>query len=60
LAELTSDCGGGPVENASAASSSDQRPDKHRSGIGQHENTWRMAHLRGPEGIVSSLTERID
>jgi len=29
-------------------------------GIGQHENTWRMAHTRGPEGIVVSLTERID
>ena len=28
-------------------------------GIGQHENTWRMAHVRGPEGIVVSLTERI-
>ena len=29
-------------------------------GIGQHENTWRMAHVRGPEGIVVSPTERID
>jgi catechol 2,3-dioxygenase-like lactoylglutathione lyase family enzyme len=29
-------------------------------GIGHHENTWRMAHVRGPEGIVVSLTERID
>jgi hypothetical protein len=29
-------------------------------GIGQYENTWRMAHVRGPEGIVVSLTERID
>jgi Glyoxalase/Bleomycin resistance protein/Dioxygenase superfamily len=29
-------------------------------GIGQHENTWRMAHARGPEGIVVSPTERID
>jgi catechol 2,3-dioxygenase-like lactoylglutathione lyase family enzyme len=28
-------------------------------GIGQHENTWRMAYVRGPEGIVVSLTERI-
>jgi catechol 2,3-dioxygenase-like lactoylglutathione lyase family enzyme len=28
--------------------------------IGQYENTWRMAHVRGPEGIVVSLTERID
>ena len=29
-------------------------------GIGQHESTWRMAQVRGPEGIVVSLTERID
>ena len=29
-------------------------------GIGEHENTWRMAHVRGPEGIVVALTERID
>ena len=28
-------------------------------GIGEHEN-WRMAHVRRPEGIVVSLTERID
>jgi catechol 2,3-dioxygenase-like lactoylglutathione lyase family enzyme len=28
-------------------------------GIGQHENTWLMANVRGPEGIVVSLTERI-
>ena len=28
-------------------------------GVGQHEDTWRMAHVRGPEGIVVSLTERI-
>lgn len=28
-------------------------------GIGQYENTWRMAHIRGPEGIVVSLSERI-
>lgn len=27
--------------------------------IGQYENTWRMAYVRGPEGIVVSLTERI-
>jgi catechol 2,3-dioxygenase-like lactoylglutathione lyase family enzyme len=26
-------------------------------GIGQHENTWRMAQVRGPGGIVVSLTE---
>ena len=29
-------------------------------GIGQYENTWRMAHVRGPEGIVVALTERIN
>ena len=29
-------------------------------GIGQYEDTWQMAHVRGPEGIVVSLTERID
>jgi catechol 2,3-dioxygenase-like lactoylglutathione lyase family enzyme len=29
-------------------------------GIGQYENTWRMAQVRGPQGIVVSLTERID
>ena len=28
-------------------------------GIGQYEDTWLMAHVRGPEGIVVSLTERI-
>jgi catechol 2,3-dioxygenase-like lactoylglutathione lyase family enzyme len=28
-------------------------------GIGEHENTWLMAYVRGPEGIVVSLTERI-
>ena len=27
--------------------------------IGEYENTWRMAHVRGPEGIVVALTERI-
>jgi catechol 2,3-dioxygenase-like lactoylglutathione lyase family enzyme len=29
-------------------------------GIGEHENTWRMAYVRGPEGIVVSLAERVD
>ncbi len=29
-------------------------------GIGQYENTWRMAYVRGPEGIVVSLTQRIE
>jgi len=28
-------------------------------GIGEHENTWLMAYVRGPEGIVVSLAERI-
>src|SRR5213082_3157684 len=26
-------------------------------GIGQHENIWRMAYVRGPEGIIVSLAE---
>jgi catechol 2,3-dioxygenase-like lactoylglutathione lyase family enzyme len=29
-------------------------------GIGQYENIWRMAHVRGPEGIVVALAQRID
>lgn len=28
-------------------------------GIGQYEHTWRMAYIRGPEGIIVSLAERI-
>ncbi len=28
-------------------------------GVGQHENSWLMAYVRGPEGIVVSLAERI-
>jgi catechol 2,3-dioxygenase-like lactoylglutathione lyase family enzyme len=28
-------------------------------GIGEHENSWRMAYVRGPEGIIISLAERI-
>ena len=28
-------------------------------GIGQHENSWLMAYVRRPEGIVVSLAERI-
>ncbi len=28
-------------------------------GVGQHENIWRMAYVRGPEGIVVALAERI-
>jgi predicted enzyme related to lactoylglutathione lyase len=29
-------------------------------GIGQFENMWRMAYVRGPEGIIVALAERID
>ncbi|HSN11913.1 MAG TPA: VOC family protein [Propionibacteriaceae bacterium] len=28
-------------------------------GIGRHEDTWLMAYVRGPEGIVVSLAERL-
>ena len=28
-------------------------------GIGEYEGVWLMAYVRGPEGIVVSLTERI-
>ncbi len=28
-------------------------------GVGRYENTWRMAYVRGPEGIIVSLAERI-
>jgi catechol 2,3-dioxygenase-like lactoylglutathione lyase family enzyme len=28
-------------------------------GIGQYEQSWRMAYVRGPEGIIVSLAERI-
>ena len=28
-------------------------------GIGQHEDVWLMAYVRGPDGIVVSLAERI-
>ena len=28
-------------------------------GIGQYEHLWRMAYVRGPEGIIVSLAERI-
>jgi catechol 2,3-dioxygenase-like lactoylglutathione lyase family enzyme len=27
--------------------------------IGQYENAWRMAYVRGPDGIIVSLAERI-
>jgi catechol 2,3-dioxygenase-like lactoylglutathione lyase family enzyme len=29
-------------------------------GIGEYEHIWRMAYVRGPEGIVVSLAERTD
>ena len=29
-------------------------------GIGEYESSWRMAHVRGPEGIIVSLAERVD
>ncbi len=28
-------------------------------GVGEYESTWRMAYVRGPEGIIVSLAERI-
>jgi catechol 2,3-dioxygenase-like lactoylglutathione lyase family enzyme len=28
-------------------------------GIGQYEHIWRMAYVRGPEGIIVSLAEQI-
>ena len=28
-------------------------------GIGEYEHIWRMAYVRGPEGIIVSLAERI-
>lgn len=29
-------------------------------GIGEHEATWWMAYVRGPEGVVVSIAERVD
>jgi catechol 2,3-dioxygenase-like lactoylglutathione lyase family enzyme len=29
-------------------------------GVGQHEDIWRMAYVRGPEGIIVALAQRID
>jgi catechol 2,3-dioxygenase-like lactoylglutathione lyase family enzyme len=29
------------------------------SGIGEYEGTWKMAYVRGPEGIVVNLTQRV-
>ncbi|MEQ4520247.1 VOC family protein [Pseudarthrobacter sp. B907] len=28
-------------------------------GIGRHEDAWQMAYVRGPEGIIVALAERI-
>jgi catechol 2,3-dioxygenase-like lactoylglutathione lyase family enzyme len=28
-------------------------------GVGEHEGVWRMASVRGPEGIIVNLAERI-
>ncbi|MCI4061195.1 VOC family protein [Micromonospora sp. R77] len=28
-------------------------------GIGEYEGAWRMAYVRGPEGIIVSLAERV-
>jgi catechol 2,3-dioxygenase-like lactoylglutathione lyase family enzyme len=28
-------------------------------GVGDHEGTWRMAYVRGPDGIVVSVTQRL-
>ncbi len=28
-------------------------------GVGQYEDMWRMAHVRGPEGIIVALAQRI-
>ena len=28
-------------------------------GVGEYEGTWRMAYVRGPEGIIVSLAERV-
>lgn len=28
-------------------------------GVGEYEGTWRMAYLRGPEGIIVALAERL-
>ena len=29
-------------------------------GMGEHEGTWRMAYVRGPEGLIVALAQRID
>ena len=29
-------------------------------GVGQHEDIWRMAYVRGPEGIIVALAQRVE
>jgi catechol 2,3-dioxygenase-like lactoylglutathione lyase family enzyme len=29
-------------------------------GVGEYENVWRMTYVRGPEGIIVALAQRID
>lgn len=29
-------------------------------GIGEYESVWRMAYVRGPEGIIVALAQRLD
>jgi catechol 2,3-dioxygenase-like lactoylglutathione lyase family enzyme len=29
-------------------------------GVGQYENLWKMAYVRGPEGIIVSLAQRVN
>ena len=29
-------------------------------GVGEYEGVWRMAYVRGPEGIIVSLAERLE
>jgi catechol 2,3-dioxygenase-like lactoylglutathione lyase family enzyme len=29
-------------------------------GIGQYQNSWRMAYVRGPDGIIIAVAERLD
>lgn len=29
-------------------------------GVGQYEDMWRMTYVRGPEGIIVALAQRID
>jgi catechol 2,3-dioxygenase-like lactoylglutathione lyase family enzyme len=29
-------------------------------GVGQYEQMWRMAYVRGPDGIIVALAERVD